>query len=220
MELLLPPAKRSGYHIELYMVTTGANGMRRLILVVNLVTSSGAAWLLWKSIWPGWPGYSNIFVDGFLVPLVRTGTAILGLGWLIAIIALLVRRQRLGFRAFFAPLAVAATIGMLAYDVPLRIAFAGSRGGFEQRLRLAPSTTNPVAQGQTIGIYNVDKCAADARGGVYFRTGTTKVGFLDYDTVSSGFVYRPNTEGTPFGADSYRLGRLSGDWYWFRASAD
>jgi len=214
------------------MVTTGANGMRKLILVVNLVTSSGAAWLLWKSIWPGWPGPTDTFLGKsiwpgwpgypniFLVLLTLTGTAILGLGWLIAIISLLVRRQRLGFRAFFAPLAVAATLGMLAYDVPMRIAFAGCRGGFEQRLRLASSTTNPVAQGQAIGIYNVDKCAADARGGVYFRTGTTKVGFLDSSMVSMGFVYRPNTEGTPFGTANYRLGRLSGDWFWFSVYDD
>lgn len=187
--------------------------MRRLILVVNLIASGGAAWLLWKSIWPG---YANIF----LVLLALTGTAILGSGWLIAIIVLLVRRQRLGLRVFVAPLVIAATLGMLVFYVPRRIAFATCRGSFEQRLRLAPSNTNPVAQGQTIGIYSVDECAADARGGVYFRTGTAPDGFFGLDMVSSGFVYRPNTEGTPFGTAHYRLGRLGGGWYWFCASDD
>ncbi len=211
------------------MATIGVIGMRRFILVANLVTLIGIGGPLWKSIWPGWPGPTTFMgslpswpghPNLFLVLLSLTGAAILGLGWLIAIIALLVRRQRLGFWAFFAPLAVAATLGMLTYNVPRRIAFACCRGSFEQHLQLVPSNTNPVSQGQTIGIYNVDECAADARGGVYFRTGTIKVGFLASSWVSSGFVYRPNTEGTPFGSGSYRLGHLSGDWFWFSVHHD
>ena len=39
--------------------------------------------------------------------------------------------------------------------------------------------------------------------------------------MSYGFAYRPNRQGSPFGAARYGVWRLSGsDWYWFRASDD
>jgi len=70
-----------------------------------------------------------------------------------------------------------------------------------------------------LGIYHVDEWASDQRGGVYFRTGTGPDG-IGPDTMSYGFVYRPNREGSPFGASHYMVRRLGGDWYWFRASND
>jgi hypothetical protein len=36
--------------------------------------------------------------------------------------------------------------------------------------------------------------------------------------MSSGFVYRPNPEGTPFGRAGYNRSRIVGDWYAFSAS--
>ena len=40
------------------------------------------------------------------------------------------------------------------------------------------------------------------------------------DRMSYGFAYKPNAEGTPFGASRYRVFRLGDDWYWFRVSDD
>ncbi len=38
------------------------------------------------------------------------------------------------------------------------------------------------------------------------------------DTMSYGFAFRPNREGTPFGKAGYHLSPMIGDWYCFSAS--
>ena len=70
-----------------------------------------------------------------------------------------------------------------------------------------------------LGFYGVDEYAADPRGGVYFRVYTGGDG-IGPDQMSYGFAHKPNSEGSPFGAASYRVHRLGGDWFWFEASDD
>lgn len=40
------------------------------------------------------------------------------------------------------------------------------------------------------------------------------------DTLSFGFAYRPNLDGTPFGNAYYHTSHLFGEWYVFRVSDD
>jgi len=70
-----------------------------------------------------------------------------------------------------------------------------------------------------IGIWHVDRHESDHRGGVYFRIGTEQEG-ISADQISHGFVYKPNSEGSPFGNARYYYSNLTGDWYYFNASND
>jgi hypothetical protein len=73
--------------------------------------------------------------------------------------------------------------------------------------------------GQRLGVYSVDRYAADPRGGIYFRTHAGPDG-IGPDTMSYGFAFWPNREGTPFGKAGYGLSHMVGDWYCFSASND
>ena len=68
-----------------------------------------------------------------------------------------------------------------------------------------------AALDRRLGIYHVDRLAADPRGGVYFRTHTGADG-IGPDTMSYGFAFRPNPVGTPFGRAGYGYSHLFGDW--------
>jgi hypothetical protein len=63
----------------------------------------------------------------------------------------------------------------------------------------------------------VDEYAADPRGGVYFRVETAPDG---PDTISYGFAFKPNPEGSPFGNAHYSRTRLTGEWFSYQASDD
>lgn len=110
--------------------------------------------------------------------------------------------------------------GLLKFYVPRRIAFALSRPAFENYLTEHRFKTYKSPSIDTkIGFYHVEKYAIDQRGGDYFQVHSHGDG-LSPDTISYGFVYRPNLEGSPFGAAHYRIYRLGDDWYWFQASDD
>jgi hypothetical protein len=112
------------------------------------------------------------------------------------------------------------TYVLLKFYVPRRIAFAASRAAFEQMVPQAtPSEYQGTPLNRRLGVYKVDEYAADARGGVYFRVYSGSDG-IGPDRMSYGFAYKPNQEGTPFGAARYRLFWLGNDWYWFCASDD
>jgi hypothetical protein len=112
------------------------------------------------------------------------------------------------------------TYVLLKFYVPRRIAFAASRAAFEQMVPPAtPSDFGGTALNRRLGIYPVDEYAADPRGGVYFRVHKGRDG-IGPDVMSYGFAYKPNRQGTPFGAAHYRVFRLGDDWCWFRASDD
>jgi len=104
--------------------------------------------------------------------------------------------------------------------VPRRIAFRASVGDFRS---LCSSAQESEYMGnelnRRIGVWTVDRYAADPRGGVFFRTGTAMDG-ISPDTMSYGFAYRPNTNGTPFGNAKYWISEVAPDWYHFRVSND
>lgn len=110
--------------------------------------------------------------------------------------------------------------GLLKFYVPRRIIFALSRPAFESWLAAHRSDVDKSRSIDTkIGFYHVEKYAVDLRGGDYFQVHSHGDG-LSPDTISYGFVYRPNLAGSPFGAAHYRIYRLGDDWYWFQASDD
>ena len=98
------------------------------------------------------------------------------------------------------------------------MAFGLARPRLEAAVSAAPVSGHQGDRlGRFFGPYFVDRYGADPRGGVYFRVMT----FSDlFDTMSGGFAFRPNRDGTPFGAAKYEVFPLGGDWYWFWASDD
>ena len=119
-----------------------------------------------------------------------------------------------------APVIVAMSLILIWYDIPRRIAFVLSRPAFERRVATAPNSVHEgEPPGRRLGLYFVDRYVADPRGGVYFRTHAGPDG-IGPDTMSYGFAFRPNREGSPFGRAGYHLSRMVGDWYGFSASND
>jgi len=123
-------------------------------------------------------------------------------------------RWRRALPACIAVLSVLLVLGA----VPRRAAFLLSRPAFQRRVATAQvSDYEGERLKAMLGVYYVDEYAADRRGGVYFRTHAGLAGFGS-DTLSYGFAFRPNAEGSPFGNSHYRISPLVGDWYAFSAS--
>jgi hypothetical protein len=124
------------------------------------------------------------------------------------------RRRRLAAAA----LVLALNAGLLGWGVPRRLAFLHARPGFEALVAAAPPAYSAVGSlDRPLGVYRVDRFAADPRGGVYFRTRSGPDG-LYAGLMSYGFAHRPNPAGSPFGDDKYALAHVVGDWYAFQAS--
>jgi hypothetical protein len=104
--------------------------------------------------------------------------------------------------------------------MPRRVAFILSRPVFQRHIATAsPNWHEDEPLRRRLGAYYVDISATDPRGGVYFRTHAGPDG-IGPDTMSYGFAYRPNREGSPFGRAGYHLSHMVGDWYLFWASND
>ena len=119
-----------------------------------------------------------------------------------------------------APILLLCCYCAIKFYIPRRIVFHFCHSAFDGQIKdvlFNGSPDSPVELNKNIGIYHVDKCVQDSRGGIFLRTG---ISCDIIDTISSGFVYKPNREGTPFGAAKYRLGYLEDDWYWFCVSDD
>lgn len=165
----------------------------------------------------------GLFQDLF----VFLGMALLWLGLLIgigiAVMILFIHLQEQPLRPLLIRLSIilvilGTSIGLLKFYVPIRIGFLASRPAFDRWLAQNPNPANRSLKTQ-LGWYEVNHYAVDPRGGHYFRVHQGGDG-LGPDIMSYGFVYRPNSEGTPFGAAEYRGYHLDGDWYWFHASDD
>jgi hypothetical protein len=111
--------------------------------------------------------------------------------------------------------------GLVVLRVPLRMAFAFSQPAFERFMRSTALPDDDKLRAESIsrwfGIYHVDRWAHDSRGGVFFRTGT---GADMIDTMSYGFAFHPNREGSPFGRAGYFLSPIAGEWHTFSVSDD
>jgi hypothetical protein len=104
--------------------------------------------------------------------------------------------------------------------IPMRVAFLLSRPSFERYAAMATASEhNSAPLERWLGVYFVDRYAADAGGGVYFRTHAGADG-IGPDTMSYGFAFRPNPNWTPFGFARYRFAQVTGDWIVFSASND
>ncbi len=122
--------------------------------------------------------------------------------------------------SIFSPAVVVLSLVLILSGIPRRVAFVLSRPAFQRLAATAPvSGYDAEAVGHLVGVYYVDLYGADPRGGVYFRTHAGPDG-IGPDTMSYGFVYRPNPKGTPFGNSGYRYSHVVGDWYCFSASND
>jgi hypothetical protein len=195
--------------------------MRRLGATILGLAVMGSVNLVWLSFYPGTG--SNLFLLVLLTSVVWV--PLLGIGG-IALVVLVVRmrvRDPADSRApivclFLAGVIPFASFVVAATGVPRRAAFVLCRSSFES---LVDSASISEYKGEVLdrrlGIFYVDRYAADSRGGVYFRTTTSPDG---PDETSYGFAYKPNPEGSPFGNACYRTLRLTGDWFLFRASND
>jgi len=166
--------------------------LRRIMGAINAVTFVGGIVL---SIMSFWPGYAGGCIALLALPLI----ALLGLAWLVVAARVLPRPWGRGASVplrsiIVAPLLVVATFALLLFYVPRRATFAACRSAFDRQLSSPPSVgASAVPLDRWLGIYHVDEWASDQRGGVYFRTGTGPDG-IGPDTMSYGFVYRPNRE--------------------------
>jgi hypothetical protein len=118
------------------------------------------------------------------------------------------------------PAIIALSLVLIWFGIPRRVAFLLSRPAFERHIATAPANRyggEPLRH--RLGVYDVDRYATDPRGGIYFRTHAGPDG-IGPDTMSYGFAFRPNREGTPFGKAGYGLSHMVGDWYCFSASND
>ena len=188
--------------------------------------------LLWCSMWPGRLEdvifLTIIFGMGILFVLVLMGGAIAVILWR--------RNQRSAAKRTHSavkprhrqyPLkrvAIATTIMVLvtqislAFNWPMRGAFALSEGAFLAQVNDAPVTENSFSEfplNKRLGLYYVTYDATDSRGGTYFQTGAH--GFFP---APHGFAFQPNDQGSPFGDDVYHIEPVQKDWYWFRATWD
>ena len=193
----------------------------RFTRVVLILTAAGCLLALALSIHPG--ALEDVSLVGvclmiLLVPVVLVAG-------LVALFVLHRKRKLHLIRPTWAEsmIFVALLLGsfvLLKLDVPRRLAFGASRTAFAPLLARATVTDyQGTPLDRKLGIYFVDRYAADPRGGVYFRVRTGPDG-LGPDVMSWGFAYRPNPHGSPFAAAHYTTGPLGGDWYWFGASDD
>ena len=115
---------------------------------------------------------------------------------------------------------VIVSLVLVVTGLPMRAGFLLSRPAFRRHVVTAPASEyEGEALGRFLGIYYVNRFAADPRGGVYLRTHAGADG-IGPDTMSYGFAYKPNPKGTPFGNSHYGLSHIVGDWYFFSASND
>jgi hypothetical protein len=168
-----------------------------------------------------YPGVLNDLLS-LVVVLVVLGSPIL----LLIFVVLLYLQYRRGTQSevpfpwkysTIALLILSMTYVALHYYLPRRVAFAACRTTF-QRL-IDEGVVDSPEFNRLIGPYYIDECRVDERGGTYFRVYSGGDG-LGPDVMSYGFCYRPNDEGSPFGAAHYRTFRMGKDWYWFRVSDD
>lgn len=115
----------------------------------------------------------------------------------------------------FAVSLLGTTTGLLWFGTLRRGLFLLCLDRFEALT--AATTAGEAVPPRWIGPWHIEEAAVDPRGGVYLCTWRNQ----DWvDTLSYGFVYRPNQEGSPYGAAHYWLVPLTDDWWIFRASND
>jgi hypothetical protein len=181
---------------------------------------SGSVLLVFLSAYPGLLSDLRLYVlisAPFWLPA-------LGIGGLVCLdlrsnIVDLQGTRRLRRKWLLVATAVLALNGFLISDrTARRFAFWISRPAFQALVASAPrSGSGDGVLDRRLGVYQVLRCVADLRGGVYFQTHVGYGGLLTHRTTH-GFAHNPNSSGTPFGDEQYHCVRLFGDWYCFQAT--
>lgn len=187
---------------------------KTLVLGTALVCVAALA----VSVYPGWLGYL-LFV-GTLYGIVWAPfvLVVLGAGVFMLLLRGVIQVARIERKQVGVTIVLLMTTYLaLRYYIPRRIAFEWCRSSFQQIVDGGVNSDHDFDRG--IGLYHVDECLVDDRGGTYFRVFSNADG-IGPDLVSYGFCYKPNSEGSPFGAADYRTFRLGNDWYWFLVSDD
>lgn len=191
---------------------TGLN----ILIILTLIT---CVLTLVLSIYPG------VIQDIFTFITLALLWLAIAVGIAIALLAIVVQRGSASVKNSLARigailLMVVCSYGMLKFYIPRQIGFLASRTAFEGWLaQNPPKNYTARSLNKKLGIYHVDQYAADPRGGVYFRVYRGRDG-LGPDTISYGFAYQPNLQGSPFGAAYYGIYPLGNGWFWFQASND
>lgn len=196
--------------------------MRFLTRTLLAITILGSLMVLLISVWPGLLGDVLFWV--FLLSVIWFPIVVI-IGIIIAVF--LFRRRRQGeltpipkLEALAIPVVAFFAICMVIFYVPCKIGFLLSYSDFKQTLAdTKPNAYSSEKMDKWLGIYKVDEYGTDSRGGVYYRVYSGMDG-IGPDTMSYGFVYRPNKQGTPFGAAKYNILHVLDDWYLFAASSD
>ncbi len=194
--------------------------MATLGKIASAVTVTMCVAALVVSIYPGW--LNDILALGLMFGFLSLPAVLI-----VVVVIVAVQYRRGGLHIDRTPwLHVAAVLAMLfvtyvslRFYIPRRIAFAWSRPSFEQLIDGHRQGNGHRELDLTVGLYTVDECLVDTRGGTYFRVYAGADG-IGPNVMSYGFCYKPNAHGTPFGAAHYRTFRLGAGWYWFRASDD
>ena len=199
---------------------TGLN----ILIILTLIT---CVLTLVLSIYPG------VIQDIFMFITLALLWLAIAVGIAIALVTIVVQRGSASVKNYLVRigailLMVALSYGLLKFYIPRRIAFVASRPAFEGWLAQNPPKNYTARKrsyrvseslNKKLGIYRVDQYAADHRGGVYFRVYRGRDG-LGPDTISYGFAYQPNLQGSPFGEAYYGIYPLGNGWFWFQASND
>jgi hypothetical protein len=184
---------------------------------IFILTVFGAVALLGLAVWPGLLEDVVFGFPHFLLTLPLLAF------WFVLLL-------RLGLRDLNRPVSPArqtrlglwsagimfATLGLLYWHIPQRLAFASCHAELKA---LADDPPTKILTGPRVGPFRVQRYGADRRGGVYFltRMGWSGVG---PDPMCYGFAYCPNLQGTPFGNQLYRVRHLFGGWYSFSVLDD
>ncbi|MBO0678175.1 hypothetical protein JRC04_11950 [Mycolicibacterium sp. S2-37] len=133
--------------------------------------------------------------------------------WLVRTITCAALTRRFFVRMLAVPLVFALTVGLLAFDVPVRVRFALARPAFEQAVAAIQAGAPPEDFRRRHGTYPVDQVVRRGRN-IYFSV--AGAGFLG----GAGFAYLPAGPPDPpdrFG-ESHTVTPMDAPWYRFSYS--
>lgn len=169
-------------------------------------------------------GWVAMIITTLFSPLLFPFSSLILLTWLTMAWLGLVQQNQKIFKltrsVFLWGLILFFMLGIFVSNTPRCLGLIFSRPAFESIVNQVSIENIGESKwlNRYFGIYYVEQYASDIRGGVYFRTNTKSV--FGREKNSYGFVYQPNTQGSPFGNANYAYQRLIDDWYSFSASDD
>lgn len=196
--------------------------MNEISKILFYICLAGSVWPLFRGVWPGALNFLNFLLLTAAVFTVPPMVVI----WLVVFVISLSRLWKenktkavSSIKYLISALGLTGiVILLLVFNIPIRSAFFVTKWSFENVVN-AEDFSLEASGNQRIGIWYVDQCKADNKGGVYFRIGKKLDGFSP-DTMSFGFAFQPDQKTSPFGGARYKLSRITGKWYYFSVSND